>query len=211
MLILAVFLTNSRGRTVRSLLSILALAVLSACQTTQPGYPSAEAYRDEVYLPLLDQYTGTAKQYEGLHNKFEFKATLLNSKVARSQVELLGMYFQWDARQLNTKINQEETKLSENAYVFLSFFSPDTDIDDLAARKTPWRVYLENNGLRYEGRVKIPRELTQKLQKLYPYHDRWSKAFIVEFPVPMTVVEKNGSRLVLTGPVGSKTAEFTAL
>ena len=199
---------KKRGGAVKQIIIFLCALCVASCQSI-PGEENAEKFRANTYLPILEKFTDNTSQYNGFHNQFEVHATLLNSKVIKTQVDLLGQYFQWDKVKQNDRLQSEDKKLSENTTVFISFFSPDTELSELTSKKTPINFYLESSGRRYDGKVVDAKHAGVELQKLYPYHNRWSKGYHLEFAIPATTVEKTPSTLTLTGPLGAKTISFS--
>jgi len=161
---------------------------------------------DSDYYPTLERYTKEEKKYSGFHNTFQAKITWLNSEVQTLALQRRGHFLQWDldkSRQEREKMFQE---MSSTATVFLAFFAPENDYDDLNKPKSIWKIYLEHDGNRYEGKIKKATEKYVELKELYPYLERFHTPYYVEFQIPMTAVESHTAKVILTSSLGS--AEF---
>ncbi|PIS10969.1 MAG: hypothetical protein COT73_06450, partial [Bdellovibrio sp. CG10_big_fil_rev_8_21_14_0_10_47_8] len=108
---------------------------------------------DSDYYSAVDDYTAKQKVYDGFYQTVDLSATLLNSKVARAQLDRNARVYQWDPDQYSNKKSELETKLSKQTEIFLSFFVPDRKHDDLAKGTTHWKLFLDAGGRRYEGRA----------------------------------------------------------
>ena len=156
---------------------------------------------------INDNSAGDA-QFAGLYNTFELKATLLNSDVREALVRRQAAYYQWDAAQQASEREKATQELSSETSVFLSFSTPERKNDNLADKKTIWRIFLDVGGRRYVGQAKKERRLIAELQAQFPYHTRWNTPYMLTFPVSTTAIETQAIKLTLTGPLGSRVLEF---
>ncbi len=189
----------------------LLLASLCSC-TSVPNQPQVVNYRiDEAsYSALIDKNSDGQSEYNGFHNNFEFRGTMLNSVVNEGMVKRQGDYYQWEEEKLSTERQKLTQEMSSMTRVHVSFFTPERKNDNLTGAKTIWRVFLDAGGQRYVGTVKKDHRLLAELQVLYPYHTRWTTAYVFEFPVPTSVIEGQDSTLTVTGPLGTRTIKFKA-
>ena len=102
---------------------------------------------------------------------------------------------------------EEKTKAisrhTESTEFFISFFTPEKKHNDLSQNKTLWKIYLDVNGQRYEGKATKVKLLLSEIQSLYPYHNRWSTPYLISFPVATALVENKTATLTITGAVSS--------
>ena len=205
--------TNKQVKWFRFFVFLFCLSLL-ACQSSQKtptSYQKAEAFFDDEYEPLLKKLSKKMSAYNGLHNQFYLNATLISPDFKKSQLQLQSLYYQWTPKELNSKIQSSQVEMSQSTEVFTSFFSPHTEADDLTLRKKPWRFFLEVDGQKYEGTASHIKQNVLETQKLYPYHNRWSKAFVLKFPVTSIVkssLANDKVKLILTGPIDAKSATF---
>ena len=106
------------------------------------------------------------------------------------------------------KANQE---MSHSTRVFISFFTPQRENDNLTDSGSIWKVYLDVNGMRYTGKPLRASRLIAEMRTLFPYHNRWSTGYWVTFPAATSSVEGHPVRLTITGPLGKKDVVFKAM
>lgn len=182
------------------------------CQTTREN-PSLGSLRSEgEYFDALDKSSRKEKVYHGLYAVMEYSASLLTNDVSRLQVDQNARIYQWNSEQYGAEKSKVENLLSAQTDVFLSFFTPETKNNDLHKPKTNWRVFLDANGRRYEGKVqRLKAQSMAETAVLYPLHNRWSTPYKITFPVPTSLIEATDAKLTLTGPVGSSSVDFKAV
>lgn len=158
------------------------------------------------YGQLIEKNTQKADKYSGLYQTFQADVTILTNEVIASTLKERGAFLQWDEKQYQA---EREKAVQENAAYskfFLRFYTPDRENDDLNLPKTIWKVFLEYNGNKFEGKVRKLSEKTVELQKVYPHFNRMSTPYEVTFSVPMSTIESGSSKVVLSSSLGS--AEF---
>ncbi|MGE3757118.1 MAG: hypothetical protein AB7H97_05140, partial [Pseudobdellovibrionaceae bacterium] len=159
----------------------------------------------------IKKYSDEIKQYSGFENVLQVGAVLLNSKAKMAVVDQKARVFQWSDEQWYKEKVTADSELVKRTEIFVSFFTPSKKQDDLAKKKSVWKVFLDGGGKRYEGKaVKIKSEPAE-LRTYYPFHNRWSSAYLITFEVATSAIETDESRLTLTGPVGSATLKFQKL
>ena len=186
----------------------LFLLTFLGCATgyQNPNLPNL-APEKEYFRAVVD-FTAKQQVYDGLYQKMEFDATLLNSKVARLQVDESARIYQWSEDQYKNKKSETETNLSKQTDVFLGFFVPERKQDDLQKSSTLWKIFLDVNGKRYEAKVTKIKTIHADVVSLYPHQSRFYTPYKLTFAVPATQVDNAASKLTLTGPVGSTSVDF---
>lgn len=198
------------------LLPMLAATLwLSACSSSKKNEPSAASpatvTSDSEYEAIIDRFTRMAQKYKGFYNLYEVHVTLQNSLVRSAMLQRLSEYQQWDPETLRQSREKMFQEMSTESSVTLSFFSPDKGHNDLDKGNSIWKVYLENQGKRYVGKIKKDKNKYVQLQTLFPHHTRFSTAYEVIFPVPMTSIENHPTSIVLSSSVGTSRFEFPAI
>lgn len=187
-----------------------------ACNTVE----SKNAYRpSEGKLPFppkdyeneVNRFSSGESEYSAFYNNLEYKATLRNSYIRDIQLRRMADYYQWDSNKLAEEKEKSFQQMQTETEVFVSFYTPERRNDNLADAKTIWRLYLDVGGRRYEGNVVRSKLLPTELIALYPYHSRWTTPYFVTFQVPTTAIETQPSKLTITGPLGTRTVDFSAL
>ncbi len=165
-----------------------------------------EAMSERSYRSLVTKNTSKTSQYSGFYQTFQADMTIMTAELQTEMLKQRAEFLQWD----QTTYQAERDKMMQEAAAyskfFMRFFSPENEYDDLHKGKTIWKVYLDYNGTRFEGKV---RKLTDKfveMQNIYPHLDRFSSPYEITFNVPMTTVEAGASKVTLTSSLGS--AEF---
>lgn len=195
-----------------SALLILTLSFfISGCQTMSNEPQTIARIDEKAYTALIDQNSDGQSEYNGFHNNFEFRGTILNSKVMEGMVQRQADYYQWEDEKIATERQKGVQEMSSATRIHISFFTPERKNDNLTNAKSIWRVFLDAGGQRYVGSVKKDRMHLAELQVLYPYHTRWTTPYIFEFPVPTTVIEGQDSTLTVTGPLGTRTINFKSM
>ena len=194
-----------------SIFSLTLLGALSGCVTgyQNPNLPHLATERE--YFHAVQEYTAKQQIYDGLYQTLEFNATLLNSKVSRLQVDESARIYQWTEDQYKNKKSETETSLSKQTNIFLGLFVPERKQDDLHKSSTLWKIFLDVNGKRYEGKAEKMKTILADVVSLYPHHSRFYTPYKLTFPVPTSQIENAPSKLTLTGPVGSASVEFKAV
>lgn len=187
------------------LLAFLTLAACASQPTSNPGGVEVLSHKD--YASILDKNTRKSNQYSGFYQTFQVDVTLLTTEMQTAQLKQRAQFMQWDQATYNSEREKVLQEASAYTKVFMRFYSPDRDYDDLSkGAKSIWKVYLDVNGSRFEGKVRKMNEKMVELQTLYPHFDRFSTPYEISFSVPMTTVEGTKSKIVLTSSLGS--AEF---
>ncbi len=157
---------------------------------------------------LINQFSGGDEINSGFYNHFAFKATLLNTPTYESIIGQKASFYKWSTPKLLSEREKVEQNSSSETKVFMSFFTPNRKDDNFTDKNSIWKVYLESNGQRYEGKVVKDRRRPTELQKLYPYHSKWNSAYMIKFNVPTSRIENKPSKFTVTGPMGSKEVTF---
>lgn len=185
--------------------------LLSACASYEVT-PSGRALRTESeYFMTVDKYSDSTRRYSGLYNLIDMEATVLNSKVVADQLDQMTRLYLWDEKKFADEQVKAQERMGKETEVFLAFFTPDRKNDDASKPKTVWRVFLDVDGRRFEGKVvKLKTQISQ-LIALYPYHNRFYTPYQITFPVPIKTIETREMKMTVTGPVGSGILTFKPL
>jgi hypothetical protein len=182
---------------------------INGCATNK--VKNSDILKSEVndkYIPLLEKYSDKVQIYSGLENVLEVHGTLLSSPVLESQLELNQASYQWNPEVLKTELTKTHENSSKYTEVFISLFTPEKIHDDLNKNKTLWKIFLDVNGKRYEGKATKVKLLTAEIQNTYPYHNKWLTPYVISFPVPTKEIDNQTAKLTLTGPIGSAQLSF---
>ena len=189
---------------------ILAL-LLSACATRETTSTGVQIATQSESEKIIDRYSDRIESYNGLYNTLQASATLHNTPVSVALLDQKARLFQWDQGQFEAQKLADQEKLGKETEIFLSFFTPEKKHDDLNKSPSLWKMFLDVNGRRYEGKAIKMKLQTVEVHSLYSYHNRFSTPYQVIFPISVRLVENYNSKLTLTGPVGSATLNFSPI
>lgn len=196
-------------------LALIVMVAISGCSSapTEPEHGEAGSQTEAIverggsnsnYEAVLERWTKSDRKYSGLENKFELTATLLSVDIIEAQYSKDASQYKWageDARKKHDAAFKDSTNSSR---VFLSFFTPVEENSRLDKADSVWHIFLIVDGKQYDARMikRIFGNMADLKQK-YPYHNPWSKAFDLTFPVSTDIVSRASSvKLVMSGPVG---------
>lgn len=187
---------------------ILVSTIISACASEPPKNPDVPVISQNDYEASTEKYSQHVEIYDGLYNTINMAATLLNSVVTEDQLKQNARIYQWDKNKYEAEKSRISGEHAKQTEVFVSFFTPETKHNDLYKNKTLWKIFLDADGKRYEGKATKMKLLTTEIQSLYPLHTRFAVPYMVTFSVPTSTIENANSKLTITGPVGSAAVEF---
>ena len=188
---------------------LLSFALLfTACasyEVTPTGQTVKTTYN---YADIIEKHSAKVRLYSGFYNILDMESTAITSEVAQVQLAQGALLYQWDEARAKEEKDKFESRLSKESEFFLSFYVPERKQDDLFKKNTIWRIFLDVNGKRYEGKVNRIKLQLVEIEGLYPYHNRFYSPYSVIFPVPMRSIEGQPMKVTLTGAVGSGVMEF---
>ncbi len=181
--------------------------VFTGC-ASRPQPPGLTLIPYSEYEDLVFKNTKRKQVYDGFSAVVDISATLLKSPVRLGQVDQLARFYQWTPENYATEKQKATEELTQKTEIFLSFFVPERKQDDLHRSTSLWKLFLDVNGKRYEGKATRIKGVFADLQSLYPQLSRWGTAYKVTFNVPTTTIENSKSSFLVTGPVTSAKVEF---
>ncbi|MGE0762743.1 MAG: hypothetical protein AB7N80_05645 [Bdellovibrionales bacterium] len=177
-------------------------ACASAPTSTTPGSIS-----EEDYIKQIQSKTQNTSQYDGFYQTFQASATLLTTDMTMASLARRADMQRWDSSKLQKERDRSFQEMAADTKFIVRLFTPEHQYNDLHQPASTWKVYLEHEGKRYEGKAKKLTEKFMEVRHLYPYADRFSNFYEVTFKLPTTSAETSSVKFILTGPLG--TAEFT--
>ncbi|MBC7741804.1 MAG: hypothetical protein H7061_06390 [Bdellovibrionaceae bacterium] len=160
------------------------------------------------YESAIAAKTKKVEIYDGFYNQITVQGTRLDSSLTESQLSHNARLFQWDLTKYNDEKNKAISKHASNSEFFISFYTPERKHNDLSKIKTMWKMFLDVDGQRYEGKAVKVRMTLSELQVAYPYHNRWSTPYIVTFPVATALTENKPVTVTFTGAISSSQLKF---
>lgn len=187
---------------------ILVSFLFLGCASTSTNSNGVQVVSQSEYEKRIDPHSKSIETYRGLLNTLHMNAVLLNSQVIDSQVLQKARLYQWNAEQLQTERNLLMQDAAKQTSVFVSLYTPDRKHDDLHKNKTLWKIFLDVQGKRFEGRAEKLKLLPNEIQALYPDHTRFATPYMVRFPVSANEIEGQPVKFTVTGTVSSATLEW---
>lgn len=189
-------------------ISLLAQGFFAGCASTTVNDNGLRVMNEAAYEDTVDKNTDRIEKYDGLSNTVTVQATVLNSNMIDAELEQSARLYEWDSNKMVTERKSAQDKAAQQTNVFVSFYSPERKWDDLHKNKTLWKIFLDVNGQRYEGKAEKVKLLTKEVQSMYHYHTRFATPYMLSFPVSTSAIDGKPVRLVMTGSVDSVTLNF---
>ncbi len=190
-------------------LTVLVLGALTfSCASqlkTQAGVPEVSI---SDYDHIIESKTKKIEVYDGLYNILTVQGTWLDSQVTEASLSHSGRIFQWNEQIYKEERAKKINRNAESTEFFISIYTPERKHADLSKAKNLWKIYLEVNGQRYEGKATKVKLMLSEIQALYRYHNRWSTPYVISFPVATALVENKPATLTFTGAVGAAQLSF---
>ena len=181
---------------------------LSACVTRLPTPSGIKEISLSNYENLVETKTQTVRVYNGFSNQLEIYATQMDADMNDGYLSHAGRLFQWSVSTYNDEKDKVILKQGTQSEFMVSFFTPERKNDDLSSSKSAWKIYLDVDGIRYEGKAtKVKRNLAE-LEAFFPHHNRWFTLYSVTFPIATSLSESKASVLTFTSGLGSTQLRF---
>lgn len=192
-----------------NLFKILMLAfLLSSCVTRLPTPAGIKEISLSDYDLLVRAKTKDVRVYNGFTNQLEIYATRMDSDMNEAYLSHAARLFQWSQSQHSDEKNKVILKQGTTSAFMVSFFTPERKNDDLSANKSSWKIFLDVDGIRYEGKaVKVKRNLAE-LEAFFPHHNRWFTFYEVTFPIATSLSENKPAILTFTSGVAATQLKY---
>ena len=191
------------------ILLLLAVCFVStSCVTrlsTPTGIPDVSV---SDYESMVSQKTKKIQVYDGLYNQLTVQATWIDSALTEAALSNNARLYQWTEQKYKEEKSKAISKHAEKTEFFMSFYTPERKHNDLSKISTVWKIFLDVNGQRYEGKATKVKSLFSEIQVMYPYHNRWSTPYMVTFPVATGLVENKPAVVTLTGAISTTQLQF---
>lgn len=181
---------------------------LISCASTGINTYGVNVISQREYERRISPYTKKIETYKGLINTLHMSATLINSAVADAQIQQKARLYQWDQNALESEINKIDAELNRTTQIFVSLYTPERKHDDLHKNETLWKMFLDSDGRRWEGKAQKIKLLATEVQALYPDHTQFATPYIITFPVPIKSIENQKLKLTITGSVAAASVQF---
>ncbi len=189
-------------------LTLIFLVLGFSCATRLPTPAGVPEISVSEYETLIENKSKKLEVYDGLYNKLTIEGTWLDSQITEASLSHSARLLQWNEEKYKDEKTKAISKHATTTDFFVSFYTPERKYNDLSQNKTLWKIFLDVDGKRYEGKATKVKLLLTEIQMLYPYHNRWSTPYILTFPVATSLVEGKRAVLTLTGSISSPQLQF---
>jgi len=188
--------------------TLITMICISSCVTRLPTPQGIKDISTSEYENIIESKTKKTEVYDGFYNKLTIQATKLDAEMSENLIAYSAKLSQWNLE----KYKEEKNKLIDNhstqTEFFMSFYTPERKHDDLSSKQTTWKIYLDVNGQRYEGKAAKVKSLFLDLEAIYPHHNRWSTPYVVSFPISTAATETQKMTITVTGPLATTQINF---
>ncbi|PIU00079.1 MAG: hypothetical protein COT74_06930 [Bdellovibrionales bacterium CG10_big_fil_rev_8_21_14_0_10_45_34] len=188
----------SNTKKFRMLVAGVSLLVVS-CSTI-----SRQNRDPEHYIDYLQDHTYWVKSYSGLVTNFEMAVTPISNRAADLILQKKAMVYEWPASKIQQERDEDQQQRAFEYEMFVSFFSNSRELINLADADSLWKIFLDQDGKRYEAKLVRATEKFPELNNRFPHFTRWAKGFWMKFAVPTHIAEQSSAVLTITGPVDSR-------
>lgn len=187
--------------------SVLILG-FSSCATRLPVAEGIKNLSSSEYEEIVRSKTQKVEVYDGLYNQLTVSATRLDGDMTENSLAYSAKLMQWPLNKYNDEKSKAISKGTQSSDFFVSFYTPERRHNDLASSKSIWKIFMDVNGQRYEGKATKIKSQFSEIQAMYPEHNRWSVGYLVEFPIAAALTDRKPAVLTFTGPVTSTQLHF---
>ncbi len=194
----------------KKIIFTFSILALSSCATRLPMPAGIPDVGISQYEQAVIDRTKKVEIYDGLYNKLTVQGTWLDAQLTDYSLSHSARLSQWDEQKYREERAKKVSSNAEGTSFFVSLYTPERKHADLMYSKNLWKLILEVNGQRYEGKATKIKQLLSEVEAVYPHHNRWSTPYIITFPVANSLIESKPATLVLTGAVGSAELKFNS-
>lgn len=188
-------------------IGVFGILLFCSCAMT-PKTDRMKLMSDDEIHEAIEKGSAESQVYSGLYNVMNLSGTLINSKVREGLLHQQARSYQWDESQMNAEKLKVDEKNKTQTELFLSFYTPERKQDDLNKGQTSWKLFLDVDGKRYEGKATKMKLQTTEIQSLYYHHNRFATPYMISFPVSVASIESKPAVFTITGPSGSTQLKF---
>lgn len=187
------------------LFSLLNFFLLGCTQS--PLISSSNTAHELAYEKQIASATKKIDKYDGFYQLFQADMTQISSSIQVALLQRKADFLQWDQAKLQKERDRAFQEMATEAKFFLRFYTPESDYDDFHRANSIWKIYLEFNHQRVEGKAKKMTQKFSDIHQLFPHFNRFSTGYEVVFPISTSALEVGEKKVVITSSLGN--ASFT--
>lgn len=189
-------------------IGLLSFLFLVGCVGQPIQVSGVNVISERDYFKAIEPYSKRLELYQGITNALHVRATLLNSKVLQAQLSQKARIYQWDATTFQTESQKVQADAEKTTHIFVSFYTPERRHNDLHKSESLWKIFMDAEGRRWEGKATRIKLLPHEVMAVYPDHTRFGTPYLITFPVSIGLIEKSPIKLTITGPITTAVLEF---
>lgn len=151
------------------------------------------------YRSVLKAWTHQARAYtfDNLEMRVSWHATYLSPEFREARRNKLAEMQEWSDEEQNRFLQEDEVDLRKYDDFLVVLYAGSSAWPELGKETGKWRFALQQQGkiVRAVSIERVP--ITEAERTLYPYLDKWSKAYRIRFP--KTIQEGNPFELKMQG------------
>lgn len=179
---------------------LISILFLSACANQPVSHDGVTTLSESEYEDIYNTKTNNIETYSGLTNALTFSSTEIDTEMINATLARSARVYEWNATKFAEESARAKANTGNKSEFFVSFYTPERNNNDLSSSHSIWKIYLDVNNQRYEGKATRLKGSLVDIQSMYPSHNRFSTAYMIEFPVAVANIEKVTKTLTITGP-----------
>jgi hypothetical protein len=193
----------------RILRALIPVLFLIACTTAPPPKetPPDPTY-DLAFQKTMSEHTRFYRKYDGFYESFRAHATMVTPEVQMAIATRRAQLMNWDQKKIALEREKAQQEMAAQSKIFLQFYAPETDYDDLNKINSIWHVYLEIDGRRFEGKIQKVKGKPIELAALHSEFDRFSTPYEITFNISTNDTIRHEAKLVLASTLGEAIFKF---
>jgi hypothetical protein len=188
-------------------LGVAIFSTLFACTSAEKKDEASQNPAVPTYADMIRKHTQFFRKYDGFYEAFRGHATLLSPEVRSTQIQQKAAYLDWDSKKIQMERDKNNQEVASQTTVFLQFYAPVQEYDDLDKINSIWHVYLDVDGRKFEAKIKKAKGKLTDFHALYPEFDNFSTPYNLTFSVSTSDVIRHKTKLILASSLGD--GEFT--
>lgn len=179
-----------------------------SCSTTGPQNSDVPSMSESEYEEIFNKKTNKIETYSGLTNALTFSATEIDSEMIHATLARSARIYEWNSSKLQEETAKSKQNIDSKSEFFLTVYTPERNHNNLNSTTSIWKIYLDVNNQRYEGKATKVKGQLVDIQSVYPSHNRFSTPYKIEFPISLVSIANAPKSITLTGPKASAKVDF---
>lgn len=163
------------------------------------------------YIKMLRSLTKKHREYLGINQIFDLRATFLTTAVHSEQLKYKAHFKNWGPEKALSEKTDLNQKVTAKSSMFLSFFSPNRKSNKLDKEFSDWSIFIIVGNTEIPGEIRLFENQSDHVKVFYPESPPWSKTYLAEFPIDTNQIQSKDFRVKLMGPSGMAELKYSPL